>query len=91
MISLEVVIIESAEDAAAAEHVGVYAFTIDDTECDNCGVLTGPLAGDFFPCALAACTDEDDDSERPTVLCLDCIGGLLWPGEASILNSEDYD
>lgn len=90
MISLEVVVIESIEDAAASELSGVYAFAINDTECDNCGVLTGPVAGDFFPCALAACTDDEDDAERPTVLCLDCIGGLLWPGESAIFDDEQH-
>ena len=88
MINFELVVIETVDDAMHVASVGVYNFPIDDTECDNCGMLTGPVAGDFFPCALAACVDEDGpDVERATVLCLDCIAPILFPGEGD----EDDD
>jgi hypothetical protein len=90
MLSLEIVVIESAAEAIHVAFSGVYNFAIDNTECDNCGMLTGPVAGDFFPCALAACIDEESDAELPTVLCLDCIGAVLWPGEAATLDEDDY-
>lgn len=84
MINFELVVIETLSDAIHAESVGVFQFPIDSTECDNCGLLTGPVSGDFFPCALVACTEDDGpDVDRPTVLCLDCIGSVLFPGETS--------
>jgi hypothetical protein len=80
MINFELVVVETLDEALRVEAARVYRFAIDATECDNCGLLAGPVGGDFFPCALVACVDETE-AEGPTVLCLDCISAVLFPGE----------
>jgi len=85
MINFELVVVETFDEALRVEAADVYQFAINATECDNCGLLTGPVAEYFFPCALVACVDETEgeETDRPTVLCLDCISAVLFPGETS--------
>lgn len=82
MINLELLVIETATDAIVAAFCDIVDFEIDDTECDNCGMLVGPVNNDFFPCVIAAQVDDDvDDDDRDlTIVCIDCAGGILFPG-----------
>ena len=81
-MNLELLVVETTIDALAVALCDIYDFVIDDTECENCGMLVGPVNNDFFPCVIAV-TDVDDamDDERDvTVVCVDCAGPILFPG-----------
>jgi hypothetical protein len=84
MINLELLVIETATDGIVAAFCDIYDFEIDDTECDNCGMLVGPVNNDFFPCVLAAVVDDGNEEEEIdhelTIVCIDCAGGVLFPG-----------
>lgn len=81
MMNLELLVIETAVDGIVTAFCDIYDFEIDDTECENCGMLVGPVNNDFFPCVLAAVIDDDatDDEQDITVVCIDCAGPILFP------------
>lgn len=92
MINLELLVVESAVDGIVTAFCDIYDFDIDDTECENCGMLVGPVNDDFLPCVLAAVIDDDPDNDEVdqdiTVVCLDCAGAILFPGEAREFRSR---
>lgn len=85
MIDFQLFVVETVQDALFVESTGAVKFPINETECDNCGLLTGPVAFDFFPCVVAVCTSSTNAPEHlvdsPTLLCLDCVSPVLYPGE----------
>lgn len=83
MMRLELVVIESVQDAVLAGYMDVYQFAINDTECENCGMLVGPVVDEFFPCVLVQNSDDVDDEGVADTwpVCVDCAGGVLFPGE----------
>jgi hypothetical protein len=92
MISLELLVVESQIDAFAASFCDIFDFVSSDTECDVCGILVGPVAGEFFPCVLANSTSytitpdglvstEDSLDSHVVVSCMDCVGSLLFSSD----------
>jgi hypothetical protein len=79
-------VIEDVEDAIEAGHSDVYDFVIDETECENCGMVIGPIEDTFFPCVVIVDTDNSIIDDR-WAICLECAAPLVYPNE-SIINLE---
>jgi hypothetical protein len=79
MVNLDLFVIEDAEDAIVAAHSDVYDFVIDGTECQNCGMMLGPLEEDFVSCVVVRADDSNS-----WVTCLDCAAPVLFPNEYGI-------
>lgn len=86
MIHLALYVIEDAEDALLAERRDVFEFTINGTDCENCGMVIGPSIDTFFPCVVIVDTDDKLDVDR-WAICLDCAAPLIYPNEW-IINLE---
>lgn len=84
MISFELVLIETAQDAITAAKEKIFDFVIDAGECENCGMVIGPIADEFFPCVVV--TDNDDVK---WTICVDCAFPLIYPREW-IIGSEPF-
>jgi hypothetical protein len=72
MVSIQLYVIETAEQARQAELLDLTEFTPDDTQCENCGVAVGFLNNRFVSCVI--CVEEDDDV---WIVCAECAGGVL--------------
>lgn len=80
MVHLALYVIEDFDDAISAIRSDVFDFTVNDTECENCGMMIGPLGEDFLPCVVIVDTDRDLIDDRWSI-CLDCAAPLLYPNE----------
>lgn len=76
MISYELIILEDPEDAIKVAESGLFDFVINDTECENCGILVGPAAEAYLPCALMV----DNEGEEAWPICIDCAFPSVFPG-----------
>lgn len=79
MVNLDLFVIEDAEDAIKAAHGEVFDFVIDGTECQNCGMMLGPLGDEFISCAVVRI-----DEEISWAVCLDCATPVLFPNEYGV-------
>ena len=79
MVNLDLFVIEDAEDAIVAAHSEIYDFVIDGTECQNCGMMLGPLGEDFVSCVVVQAGDQS-----AWVICIDCATPTLFPNEFGI-------
>jgi len=81
VIHLALYVIESAEDALEAGRSDVFDFESFECECENCGMVIGPVADDvFFPCVVILDTEETILDDR-WAICVDCASPLLYPNE----------
>ena len=81
VIHLALYVIESNEDAVEAVRSDVFDFESEGCECENCGMVIGPVADDvFFPCVVILDTDETILEDR-WAICVDCASPLLYPNE----------
>lgn len=74
MVSFDIILVENAVDAIIAAQQGIFDFVIDDGECENCGMVIGPIADEFFPCAIVS---DNEDVRWP--ICIDCAFPLVYP------------
>lgn len=83
MMHLELVVVESVRDAVIAGQLDVFHFEINDTECENCGMMIGPVLDEFFPCVLVQNPDDEDEEGAADTwpVCIDCAAAIIFPGE----------
>lgn len=90
MVNLDLFVIEDVEDAILAAHSEIYDFVIDGTECQNCGMMLGPLGDEFVSCAVIRASEE-----RSWVICFDCATPMLFPNEYGVriefISDDDDD
>jgi hypothetical protein len=90
MVNLDLFVIEDVEDAITAAHSEIYDFVIDGSECQNCGMMLGPLGDEFISCAVIRV-----DEEIAWAVCLDCATPILFPNEYGVrfefVSDEDLD
>jgi DICT domain-containing protein len=72
MVSIQLYVVETAEQARQAELLDLAEFTPDDTQCENCDVAVGFVNNRFASCVI--CVEEDDDV---WIVCAECAGGVL--------------
>jgi len=72
MVSIQLYVVETAEQARQAEALDLVEFDADDTVCENCDVAIGYINSRFSPCVI--CVEEDDDI---WLVCIECAGGVL--------------
>lgn len=75
MMSYEMVIVEDLDDAMKVATSGVFDFAINDTECENCGILVGPVSDTYLPCVVMI----DNHAEMAWPICLDCAFPSVFP------------
>lgn len=73
MVSIQLYVVETAEQAKQAEALDLVEFDADDTVCENCDVAIGYINSRFFPCVICI----EDDSDDTWLVCLECAGGVL--------------
>jgi hypothetical protein len=83
MIHLAVYVIEDSDDAILAAKNEIYDLVIDGSECENCGMVIGPIEDFFFPCVVIVDIDEVL-GEDAWAICLDCAAPLAFPNELTI-------
>lgn len=76
MMTYEVIVVETAEDARRAAADGLYNFDLRGCECDNCAMAVGPVVDDFLPVCIVA----DIVHEEAWLVCIDCSQAVLTPG-----------
>jgi hypothetical protein len=72
MVSIQLYVIETAEQSRQAELLELADFNADDTQCENCDVAVGFVHNRFVSCVI--CIEEDDDV---WLVCAECAGGVL--------------
>jgi hypothetical protein len=72
MVSIQLYVVETAEQAKQAESLDLAEFFADDTVCENCDVAVGFINNRFSPCVI--CIEEEDEA---WLVCMDCAGGVL--------------
>lgn len=76
MAHIELYVIESAEQVESVENSYLVEF-LHDAQCENCDVIVGYYdSPKFFPCVI--CIDGEDEV---WVVCVECAGGVIYPGE----------
>lgn len=80
MVHFALYVIEDSHDAIVAGQSEIFDFVIDDTECENCGMVIGPSADEFFPCVVIVDTNDSLQDDRWPI-CLDCAAPLIYPNE----------
>jgi TPP-dependent indolepyruvate ferredoxin oxidoreductase alpha subunit len=83
VIHLALYVIEDSEDAILSAKNGIFDFVIDDSECENCGMVIGPVKEHFFPCIVIVDTDDKLEIDR-WAICIDCAAPLVYPNEWTI-------
>ena len=73
MVSIQLYVVETAEQAKQAEALDLVEFSADDTVCENCDVAIGYINSRFSPCVV--CVEEEDDDIW--LVCLECASGVL--------------
>jgi hypothetical protein len=90
MVNLDLFVIEDAEDAIAVAHNEIYDFVIDGTECQNCGMMLGPLGDEFLSCVVIHAGDNSS-----WAICIECATPMLFPNEYGIriefIEDDDID
>jgi hypothetical protein len=87
VISLELYVIEDAEDALIAGREGIYDFIIDGSECHNCSMVLGPIEDIFLACVVIT-----SPSQQAWPLCIECAYPLLFPTETVLFfSTEDIE
>jgi hypothetical protein len=79
MVNLDLFVIEDAKDAIIAAQSDIFDFIIDGTECENCGMMLGPLGEDFVSCVVVHSGGQDS-----WPICIDCATPMLFPNEFGI-------
>ena len=72
MVSIQLYVVETSEQAKQAESLDLAEFFADDNVCENCDVAIGFINNRFSPCVI--CIEEDEDT---WLVCVDCAGGVL--------------
>ena len=72
MVSIQLYVVETAEQARQAELLDLIDFSADDAVCENCDVAIGFINSRFSPCVI--CVEDDDDT---WLVCTECAGGVL--------------
>lgn len=72
-------IIEDIADAFDIARIEIYDFVVDGTECQNCGLMVGPLGDEFVPCTII---HAGDHGTWP--ICIDCVTPVLFPNEITL-------
>ena len=80
MVHLALYVIEDFDDALTALRNDIFDFVIDTSECENCGLVIGPVDSEFLPCVVIVDTDRDLIDDRWSI-CLDCAAPLIYPNE----------
>ncbi len=80
MIHLALYVIEDPEDAILSAKSEIFDFVIDGSECENCGMVIGPVGEHFFPCVVIVDTDDNLSVDRWPI-CIDCAAPLVYPNE----------
>jgi hypothetical protein len=52
----------------------IYDFFFEESECENCGMVVGPIEEDFFPC-VTVCDRED----VAWLICVECAFPIIHP------------
>jgi hypothetical protein len=72
MVSIQLYVVETEEQARQAESLDLVEFFADDTQCENCDIAVGFVHNRFVSCVI--CVEEDDDI---WLVCSECAGGVL--------------
>jgi len=72
VVSIQLYVVETAEQARQAESLDLIEFDSDDTVCENCDVAVGFINNRFSPCVI--CIEDEDDI---WLVCAECAGGVL--------------
>ena len=83
MVHLALYVIEDAQDAITAAKSEIFDFEINTSECENCGMIIGPVDDTFFPCVVIVDTNDDVIDDRWSI-CVDCAAPLVYPNEWTI-------
>lgn len=77
LIAYNLVLVESSFDAMAVSATQLYDFFYEPSECENCGMVVGPIEDEFFPCVVVC--DEDDIA---WTICVECAFPVVNPNPA---------
>lgn len=80
-----VTVIETPEDAIIAAKTGVFDLFFDETECENCALVVGPVKDEFFPCVVVS--NPQDETSWP--ICIDCAAPTILPIETVMIVEFD--
>jgi hypothetical protein len=77
LIAFSALLIETIADATICSQGEVYDFMYEESECENCGMVVGPIEEEFFPCLVVV-----DQESISWLICVECAFPMLHPGES---------
>jgi hypothetical protein len=74
LLGYNIFLVETELDAMIATEMQMYDFFYEESECENCGLVVGPVEDEFYPAFIVS--DQNDIS---WVVCVECAFPMINP------------